>query len=581
MDTVYDFPFELSFNGLKAKAFSEEELEIYSKDFPPFSLFENDEVEIYFNSSDANARLYLDALDVLPDGYGVLIDDNGRAYRQVSTEPFPLYKNNDEFDALRVDQFRVEIVCEEKHYFGLLDILPKQLNSVEWRMMKDDLEEEITGLAQDIVRRNIGLGDRREGAIPPQKVYNFFVIRKYASKILSALIDLQKTPKYQIVTEYTNQESFKAAEIDSTTVQRYLRHGGSDSYLSVPTKHINYDIQENRLLKHIIKIYDNELVEFIYKIKGIQEYRKNLRGWEHKQYIELYEEGINEFLETAYRLQKITNVIKNQEWYKTVSSLNSGMIPHSFVLDSRYGIIYKMYQELQHARFKIQLDPTYSYSWKKSSMLYEMWCYIRLCRELEKKYKIEKDFWNLSFGEDLLFPYLRSGTKMIFSDERIRLDVIYDQTVPKTERNTSLYENPFFTMGSHNRPDIVINIYNKENDWYIGSVILECKYRKLSSFWQSLSTSSAKAQIVSYYSDNKSNFTFGGWGRLLDSRPIENVIVLTPDFLGDNRYFERTNTLIKALRPEKDGNLMNELLNSITLCIDNRLKVCQELIKKT
>ena len=29
----------------------------------------------------------------------------------------------------------------------------------------------------------------------------------------------------------------------------------------------------------------------------------------------------------------------------------------------------------------------------------------------------------------------------------------------------------------------IIDIYTKKDDWYIGSLILECKYRRLSSFW--------------------------------------------------------------------------------------------------
>ena len=249
MDTVSSFPFELSFNDVSVSFLCENEEDIYSLDFQAFQLYENEEIDIYFNSSDANARLYLDALDILPDGFGVQVDEEGRTYRRISPDPMPLYKHNDDFDALRVDQFRIDILANGHHYYGLLDILPKQLEIPEWRMMRDDLEREIIGLAQDIVRRNIGLGDKKAGAIPPQKIYNFFVIKKYASRILSALIDLQKAPKYKIVTDYVEQEDFKAAKIDSVTVQRYLRRGGTDAFYSVPTKRINYDIQENRFNK--------------------------------------------------------------------------------------------------------------------------------------------------------------------------------------------------------------------------------------------------------------------------------------------------------------------------------------------
>ena len=574
MDTVYSFPFELSFNDIPLSQLSENEEEIYSSDFQAFQLYENEEIYIYFNSSDINARLYLDALDILPDGFGVQIDEEGRTYRRISPDPVPLYKHSDDFDALRVDQFRIDVLANGHHYYGLLDILPKQLEISEWRMMRDDLEREIVGLAQDIVRRNIGLGDKKAGAIPPQKIYNFFVIKKYASRILSALIDLQKAPKYKIVTDYIEQEDFKAAKIDSVTVQRYLRHGGTDALYSVPIKRVNYDIQENRLLKRIISLYDSELRQFITTLEAIREYRKNATGNEHKQYRELYEQGISEFINTAHQLQKVTNVIKNQEWYKTVSQLSDGQIPHSFVLDSRYGVLYKMFEELRHSNFKVQLDPNYSYSWKKSSSLYEMWCYIKLCRVMATRYDVSGDLWSLAFGEELLFPYLAEGTKMVFSNESTILEVIYNQRVPTTDRKTGMHKNPFFTVGRHNKPDITIDVYEKEKGWYIGSIILECKYRKLTSFLCSTDSSwSSRAQLQSYYTDNKSSLTFDGWGAVFDARPIDAVIVLTPDLLGNNKRNSGINLLVKALRPEENDEMIGEVLDSIDACIEHRLKI--------
>ena len=44
--------------------------------------------------------------------------------------------------------------------------------------MRDDLETEIQGLAQDIVRRNIGLGDEAKGLLPPDDLYSFLIINK-------------------------------------------------------------------------------------------------------------------------------------------------------------------------------------------------------------------------------------------------------------------------------------------------------------------------------------------------------------------------------------------------------------------
>lgn len=579
MDIASNLPFVLKINDNSCEKFATTEEEIYSDDFSTIKIVENEEVTIFFNSSDSSARLYLDALDILPDGNNVLVDEKGRIYRPVSNSPIPLYKQGKDYDALRVDAFRLCVSCAGQEYFSMLEVLPKQLSITEWAMMRDDLENEIRGLAQDIVRRNIGLGNERDGAIPPQKLYIFFVMQKYASKVLSALIALQNAPKYHIITNYVEEDSSRAVKMDTITVRRYLHRGGSESQYSVPVKQITYDIQENRLLKRIVAIYDRELAQFITTIEGIVEYRKNGKKREHKQYQMLYEQGLNEFLDTAKKLRKITAIIKTQDWYQTVGPLRDGAIPHAFALDSRYGVLYKMYEDLRNPDFKIQLDPNYSYSWKKSSSLYEMWCYVKICRAFAETYDIIGNHWNLCFGNDMLFPYLANGVTMSFENEKVRVDVIFDQFIPSKPSQSKLHKNPFYTVGKHKRPDITIDIYTKKDDWYIGSIILECKYRKLSSFWQENSDWSSRPQIQAYYTDAKSDLTYDGLGGFLDARPVQSVIVLTPDILGDGKVVPNINTRIKTLKPDATNETLANIMQTIEEGIEDRARKCSMVEK--
>ena len=574
MDIASNLPFVLRINDSSCEHFSTTEERIYSDDFQTIKIVENEEVVIFFNSADNAARLYLDALDILPDGNNVLVDEEGRIYRPVSNTPIPLYKQSNDYDALRVDAFRLCVSCEGQEYFSLLEVLPKQLSVNEWEMMRDDLENEIRGLAQDIVRRNIGLGNERAGAIPPQKLYTFFVMQKYASKVLSALIALQNAPKYHIITNYLEEDSSRAVKMDAITVRRYLHRGASESQYSVPVKQITYDIQENRLLKRIVAIYDRELAQFITTVEGIVEYRKNSKKQEHKQYQMLYEQGLNEFLDTAKKLRKITAIIKTQDWYQTVGPLRDGAIPHAFALDSRYGVLYKMYEDLRNPDFRIQLDPNYSYSWKKSSSLYEMWCYVKICRAFAEEYEIVGNDWDLRFGSDMLFPYLANGVTMSFENEKVRVDVIFDQFIPSKPSQSKLHNHPFYTVGRHKRPDITIDIYTQKDDWYIGSIILECKYRKLSSFWQGNSDWSSRPQIQAYYTDAKSELTYDGLGGLLDARPVQSVIVLTPDIMGEGKGAPNINTRIKTLKPDGTNETLASIMHAIEEGIDDRVQKC-------
>lgn len=58
------------------------------------------------------------------------------------------------------------------------------MNIDEWTMMKDDLESEMVGLAQDIVRRNIGIGKMKKGDVPPKILYDFIVIKSIHRRFL-------------------------------------------------------------------------------------------------------------------------------------------------------------------------------------------------------------------------------------------------------------------------------------------------------------------------------------------------------------------------------------------------------------
>ena len=79
--------------------------------------------------------------------------------------------------------------------------------------------------------------------------------------------------------------------------------------------------------------------------------------------------------------------------------------------------------------------------------------------------------------------------------------------------------------------------------------------------------------VTGEFTDNKSSLTFDGWGAVFDARPIDAVIVLTPDLLGNNKRNSGINLLVKALRPEENDEMIGEVLDSIDACIEHRLKI--------
>ena len=161
---------------------------------------------------------------------------------------------------------------------------------------------------------------------------------------------------------------------------------------------------------------------------------------------------------------------------------------------------------------------------------------------------------------------------MSFENDKLSIDVIFDQYIPTSVAKTKKHSNPFYTVGKHKRPDITIDIYTKKDDCYIGTIILECKYRKLSSFWYGSSDWSSKPQIQAYYTDNKSDLSYSGLGGDLDIRPIQAVIVLTPDVAAEGKQARNINTLIKTMKPDSENCLINSVVGTIETMFEERYK---------
>ena len=542
---------------------------------------ENDEMDLYFNSTDKEARLYLDALECCPSSNRIMVDDEGFVYCTPGEEVIKLYRSDSSYDALRVDVLQISVMCGLNSYFSFLKIAPKQLSLEEWKIMRDDLETEIQGLAQDIVRRNIGLGDEVKGLLPPDDLYAFLIINKNAHAIMSALLDIKDKPKYKLKKRYEEVDESKNREIDTETVKKYLQRGAVNHTLLVPRRDIVYDIQENRLLKKIIKAYDEKLAHFIDVIYSTLNYRKQrlTRYPKHSLYDEKYIQGLESYLATAEKLKKITNIIKSAEWFQTVKNPEDMFIPHSFAVDSRYGSLYRMYSEMNKRNFSVQLDPQYSYSWKKSSSLYEMWCYICICRSFLQEYTEVGLRVQDIFMKDHLFPFLKSGTKILLENEDSAVEIIYDSVLPKKSEQVKLYGHPLYITGKHTRPDICINMYSKKSGWYVGSFIIECKYRSLKAFWYG-NTWSSREQIKAYHNDSKSPLFFNGFLDLFtSSRPVLHVFTFTPDIFDEREYSDDQVTLL-TFRPTRDRNIVEKVCERLIDEVSNAVKLADQFYIK-
>ena len=592
MAIVSDLPFKLQVikkfpkeTYQEGKLFFDNEKEIWKKEAVTLSVEENDEIEVLFESEDENAKLYLEALDIVPlDDRKIAYDSEGYIYRMPSSESFVLYKDDGKFDALCVDTFQISVYCYKTWYYGIFQVLPKPMSINEWTMMKDDLEKEMVGLAQDIVRRNIGFGNKKYGDVPPKVLYDFIVIKKYAQSVLVALLDIVENPRCEIATQYKKVVNNKNCRLDEESIKRYATRAGSEATYKVPVKVINYDIQDNRILKNIIIDYESRLNSFLELLVELRDYTNNYDSGRTIQYKNEWEKSISEFKNVAQKLKKMTSLLKTQEWYMDVGKVSKPYIPHSFIMDTRYNTLYQMYLELKRETFKIEFDPEFSYTWKRSSYLYEMWCYFKLVHLLSQQYEMNEPDWVRVFSGKILFPFLKVGTSIELKNDYVKLEVVFDKPLVYDNKKTELF-SPLYVAKTqeyskmHNRPDILIYVYDVENGWYLGSIVLECKYRKIYSIEASGQRGSI-GQLQAYYNNTRSEYLFGEWGKRLNMRPVKKVIVLTPDVKGDGKSQEDFSILFKSFKPADTEEWNKSLMDEVNFNIEELINVSRELQRK-
>ena len=80
--------------------------------------------------------------------------------------------------------------------------------------------------------------------------------------------------------------------------------------------------------------------------------------------------------------------------------------------------------------------------------------------------------------------------------------------------------------------------------------------------------------IQAYYTDAKSELTYDGLGGLLDARPVQSVIVLTPDIMGEGKGAPNINTRIKTLKPDGTNETLANIMHAIEEGIDDRVQKC-------
>lgn len=139
-----------------------------------FELTENKFLSIQFQATDKNARLYMYGLDSLSDEK-LEVDEEGEVYLSPSMTPVELYAKD--YYPLIPGKYLAKIITMESSYFLPFWVRSKQVTEDQLEIMKTDLEETLTGLAIDFVKKIYSAADNTTKALPPQLLRQFMTIK--------------------------------------------------------------------------------------------------------------------------------------------------------------------------------------------------------------------------------------------------------------------------------------------------------------------------------------------------------------------------------------------------------------------
>ena len=520
---------------------------------PTISVKENEGVAFLFRSEDTAAKLYLPCLDAALDQRFVESDAAGD-YITPSDRPFQLCGGGQE--GLLVERMLFFVEAAGQRYYGNFAVQPRQLESGEWQLMQQELEEEFEGLSRVWKKGTEGRGIGGEQALPLRAFRDLERLRAQESKVFAAIRDIIEQPRYAIKTSYEKDPVQAGGRVDAKSMRSNLSRGGISHVQLIPKKRLDYDIDENRMLRMMAE-------RILARLAGFRQYTEDAQ---------LSGGRMREFTETVRRYRHLLNALRNMPWYPEISGRQVYAVSQAMLADNRYYILYCLHLSLERDHLGLTMREIYRLSYQKSSLLYELWCYFKLRHVLED-FATETDREeSYEVGEGGGFS-LRDGSRVCYENEEVRLALVYNQTLG--ERSADRERDPLYFATSHygrdhNHPDLLLHIFSKKTGWYVGSIILECKYRKVRQIVAG--ERSSLGQLETYYKNACSDEIYGGIGKLLRTNPVCGVMALTPDTSTAPIRSDHFPLETFALRPGKENRTRHALSAHIRELIEKALK---------
>jgi len=539
-------------------------------------VIENKKLELLFMSDNQNDKLFFDLLDI------VIIDENEEMLFTIpSSTPLTIYDTQNYTGALIPGYYKLKVVSNGENFFSWLKILPKQITEEEWITLRDEVENELNGLARDILYKRPGFEYHKESLLPLSLLQKIDIISRNLSRWKSSIHSINKNPKLKIDKEYKIVPVSKAKFTDHVSVKMDNMHSKSKDHVHTRFNIINFEINENIRIKNIVKAISKEVDtliqnfdDWIIKINSQVKEKERYKRYGHVDtQLELYLNSIEELMLKRKHLKSVSNDCKeflNTSWVKSLENINTNSnIELAFYSNPHYRNIYQLFKTLQQENFSYSLNSNYTYYWKRTDQLYEIWGVIQLIKTISSE---ELGFnilsgWiynpKISSQNKIEIPFLDKGTSIEFVKDDYKIYLVYDDKIPNKE-----YQSLLFTKMKRNRPDVRLDFMIK--DEYIGSLIIDFKYRPLHFIWNKHNQNTEVMEQLTMYKHGISSthiYSLSFPGQWDQFSPIREVWAVYPTHSNNNKNGSPSHIELVELSPGYNKSnfkaLLGESINKI------------------
>ena len=411
-------------------------------------------------------------------------------------------------------------------WYGLFHIRPRHLPGLDdLERLRHDLEALVAGLSLDLSLNRGYMGRHRaqpRAGAPPLRLGQLSLLKQALSAAEPALRHIAQAPQRRLGREHAVVPWQHARRLDGPSLRwlargQGLRQGqaisgspwsGGGGAVLAPRAVPSIDTYENRVVAFILGVFHDRAHHLLAALEqDLVIVKEDLRlaranGWSTHMLAERYV-GYQRTLRLVQEAAATLTEQRRQPWLAGVGRLDRPPRPTAILRrDPRYRTLFQWYRRLAGALVRVDTgDAAFALRAKRTSMLYEYWCLLRMIDLLGGiGFSLQGGWLSQQLRRltrDRLVPVIPAGAEfeLVGPGER-RLLVVYDRELPQTVAAAVAAGQAFYIASNRNRPDIRIDLFQAGR--YQRSLVFDAKYSRASSIWDEHRYGERMAQLQSY-----------------------------------------------------------------------------------